>query len=113
MFQYGFVIFAEFHLIRHVIRLRGGGIASQEVLKDWHTRLRKMGSAISTSRMVLRLGIWIGAIKFWIIQVKKKLAGQPLDSKVVWLTELCSFVGGLADNLYLFYRVSSPCLTSR
>ena len=106
VFQYGFVIFAEFNLIRHVIRLKGGGIASQEVLKDWHTRLRKLGSAISTSRMVLRLGMWISTLKFLVTQAKKKLAGQPLDNKVIWLTELCTLVGGFADNMYLFYRVS-------
>merc|ERR1719264_1568914 len=57
--------------------------------------------------MVLRLGMWISTLKFLVIQAKKKLAGQPLDNKVIWLTELCTLVGGFADNMYLFYRINT------
>ena len=61
------MIFAEYHLMRHVIKLRDRRSANSNELKDWHTRLRKMGSAISSARMSLRLINWLEAVKFLIV----------------------------------------------
>jgi len=55
VFQYSFVIFAEYNLMRHVLWWRQGKTPSPDVVKDWYTRMRKMGSALSTARMTLRL----------------------------------------------------------
>ena len=66
VFQYLFVIAAEYNLMRKVLHMRTGKMPSEVIVKDWYTRLRKMGSALSTSRMALRLFIWTGAIKFFI-----------------------------------------------
>ena len=69
VFQYAFVIFAEYNVMRHFLKLRDRKCPSPEVVKDWYTRLRKMGSGISTTRMALRLVQWLSGIKFLVAQV--------------------------------------------
>ena len=66
VFQYTFVIFAEYNLMRTLLKLKTGKVPSADVMKDWYNRLRLMGSALSTTRMALRLGIWLSSIKFLI-----------------------------------------------
>lgn len=65
-----------------------------------------MGSALSTSRMALRLANWLGAIKFLIGQLRKKLAGQELASRKEYFEALLDIVGGVADNWFFLCRVS-------
>ena len=75
-----FVIFAEFNLMRKLLRLQTGKMPTAEVEKVWHLKMRKFGSALSTSRMALRLGIWLRAIKFFITQfqclLRRRLASK-------------------------------------
>ena len=44
VFQYSFVIFAEYNFMRKVLHLRTGKMPTDEIVKDWYMRLRKMGS---------------------------------------------------------------------
>ena len=56
--------------MRRVLHLRTGKMPTEEIIKDWYYRLRKVGSQLSTTRMALRLGIWLSAVKFFITQIQ-------------------------------------------
>lgn len=92
--------------MRHVIRWRTGKPPSADVLKDWYTRMRKMGSGLSTARMSLRIASWLGAIKFFIAQFKNFLAREKLSNAKEFCLSVLDIVGGFADNFYYFHRVS-------
>ena len=79
------------------------------MVKDWYTRIKKMGSALSTARMALRLANWIGAVKFFLEQLQKKLRGEKLASKKEYFEAILDIVGGIADNWFFLCRVSHLC----
>ena len=76
IFQYGFVIIAEYNLMRYILRLLNGRNPSEKHLKHWYTRTRGTGSSISTVRMNLRLVIWINSMKFFTEQMRNKQNGS-------------------------------------
>ena len=105
VFQYSFVIIAEYHLMRFVLKAKRGTHPSEDELKDWYTRMRKMGSGLSTARMTLRLGGWIGAIKFFVEQFRKYISNEKLGTVKEFVVNILDLIGGIADNVYLFYRI--------
>ena len=72
IFQYAFVIIAEYGLMRYVLRFLNGREPTERHLKHWYNRTRGAGSSLSTARMVLRLFISINAMKFFTEQLIKK-----------------------------------------
>ena len=67
VFQYSFVVISEYDLLRHLFRLN----RAHEKVQDWKLRTKKLGSAISTARMSLRLGSWLENIKYFIETFRK------------------------------------------
>ena len=72
--QYTFVIISEFNLMRYFLRvIRGGKAPGVKEVEDWFFRTKKMGSALSTTRMSLRFLGWITSVKWVAEQIKNYL----------------------------------------
>ena len=70
--------------------------------------MRKMGSALSTSRMCLRLINWLDGLKFFIKQIQNAVKGEKLCHNIKeWVMACCEIIGGIADNWFFLCRVSS------
>ena len=68
------VIISEFDLMRFVLGL---GIDHPRV-REWKRRTKALGSAISTSRMTLRLFMFIDSIKYLCVTYGKYVQGCKL-----------------------------------
>ena len=98
-----------------LLHLRSGKIPTDEIVKDWYMRLRKMGSQLSTTRMALRLGIWLNGVKFLITQLKcfirrrtsKNKEGNPYARPKEWLMAVLGFIAGIADNWLYICRIGT------
>jgi hypothetical protein len=64
--QYCCVLISEFNIMKTVIRLAFGRRATAEETKDWFTRFKMTGSALSTSRMVMRLALGLDAFNYFL-----------------------------------------------
>ena len=68
--QYACVIISEFNLMRYFIRVLQGRELKQPEVEEWFRRFKTAGSALSTSRMCLRLCMGIETIGYFLKQLR-------------------------------------------
>ena len=70
MVQYICVVVAEFNLMRYYVKILHRRKATKEELAKWFKRWKTIGSALSTTRMCLRLGAGIENIGYFLKQLE-------------------------------------------
>ena len=80
VYQYLAVQISEFNMMRHLIRFLQKRPATPEEIKDWFMRFKKLGSALSTTRMSLRLCTGIENLTYYLKQIQKYLKEGNLSS---------------------------------
>ena len=71
-------------------------------------RYKKLGSALSTARMVTRFGDFFEAIRWLFNRIKKLYIGDIKimdESKLTWLIKVIEFVSGIFDNWVFLARI--------
>ena len=68
--QYICVVVAEFNLMRYYVKILHRRKATKEELANWFKRWKTIGSALSTTRMCLRLGAGIENIGYFLKQLE-------------------------------------------
>lgn len=68
--QYACVIISEFNLMRYFIRVLQGRELKYQEVEEWFRRFKTAGSALSTSRMCLRLCMGIETIGYFLKQLR-------------------------------------------
>jgi len=105
--QYCCVCISEFNLMRIAIRLYKKRIATKEEVLTWFKRFKVMGSALSTSRMALRLCGGIENLNFFLKQIRNYLQKKKLDSTFNIVNKAFYFWSAFFDNWYYLTRIGT------
>jgi hypothetical protein len=74
--------------------------------KDLKNRWKKLGSAISTARMVTRIGDFIDKFKFFYFKISKfKNLDLKQESILKWICTLADMISGIFDNWVFLARI--------
>ena len=92
--------------MRFVLRILKGRSTSAEI-KDWFNRTKQLGSALSTTRMALRICLWLVAVKYFAIQIQKYMDKEKLDSWRNYLYQSMLFIATLCDNRFYVHRIGA------
>ena len=113
--QYACVIISEFNLMRYIIKLTLGRRPQKLEVEEWFKRFKLAGSALSTTRMCLRLGMGIETVGYFIKQLrnwfkqskcaKSLLPEEKPDSTYNLIKSLLEFISGFCDNWYYLGRI--------
>lgn len=107
------MIAAEFNLIRYVIRSRIGRYPSPATTKAYYTQIKVLASALSTTRMALRLGGWLKAIKFFLAEIIAYFKGKDRASLKEYFEAILELVGSFTDNWFYLCRIGTLKWTSQ
>lgn len=81
--QYACVIISEFNLIRYIIRIMCGRRPKPAEVTDWYKKFKTAGSALSTTRMCLRLFMGIETISYFLKQLRNHLRNSKLPAALL------------------------------
>ena len=113
--QYACVIISEFNLMRYIIKVTLGRKPRKLELEEWFKRFKLAGSALSTTRMCLRLGMGIETVGYFIKQFRNHfrqskypqslLFKEKIDSSFNLIKSLLELISGFCDNWYYLGRI--------
>jgi len=72
-------------------------------------RWKKLGSAISTARMISRLGDFFDNLRFFVKKIDNLRAGKTTmkqECPLEWMKQLVDFFSGIFDNWVLLERIN-------
>ena len=124
--QYVCVITSEYNLAKYHLRgvgipsaperLFGGATLTDDETKDLKMRYKKLGSALSTVRMVTRFGDFLESIRWFFAKITKLFKGEiriMQESKLTWLIKLLEFCSGIFDNWVFLARIQIVRYTTK
>ena len=117
--QYFSVLTSEYELSKHHLRgcgvpssfddLFGGKSLSSDQSAEMKLRWKKLGSAISTTRMISRLGDFFENLKFFVGKINDLRSGKTTmkhQCPIEWFKQLVDFFSGIFDNWVLLERIN-------